>query len=221
MTRDEDIHTEESPLLPSSPAEAENGASPLDVNGAKKPASLLRGALIIISLGALILVQGRSVFFCHVSVLTFLAMNITMLTTTQSVIAADLDAFSEASWLTSAYLIAVSGIAPLFGRLSQIFSPRMCICVATIISAIGGLVTSFAGTLIHFLIGRAIMGVGAAGVMTVATILVLEAAGQKRRGLFIGCLNSGFTAGVALGAVVAGQLLPLIGWVRQPSVTSF
>ena len=57
------------------------------------------------------------------------------------------------------------------------------------------------------------MGVGAAGVMTVATILVLEAASQKRRGLFIGCLNSGFTAGVALGAVVAGQLLPLIGWV--------
>ena len=143
-------------------------------------------------------------------------MNITMLTTTQSVIAADLDAFSEASWLTSSYLIAISSIAPLFGRLSQIFSPRMCISVATVISAAGGLVTSSANGVKHFLLGRAIMGVGAAGVMTVATILVLEAAGQKRRGLFIGCLNAGFTTGVALGAVVAGQLLPVIGWVRCP-----
>ena len=215
MTRDEETNTEESPLLGSASPAGESGASLQDVDSAKKPISSIRGALIILSLGVLVLVQGTPVISIrYTPVLTFPAMNITMLTTTQSAVAADLDAFSEASWLTSSYLIAMSSISPLYGRLSQIFSPRMCICVATVISATGGIVTSLAGTLIQFVLGRAVVGAGAAGVMTVATILILEATTEKRRGLFIGCLNAGFTIGVALGAVVAGELQPIIGWVR-------
>ena len=48
--------------------------------------------------------------------------------------------------------------------------------------------------------------------MTVFTF-VLELAGKKRRGLFIGLVNTAFTSGVALGAVIAGALLPVAGWV--------
>ncbi len=49
--------------------------------------------------------------------------------------------------------------------------------------------------------------------MTVSFILVLELSGKKRRGLFIGLVNTGFTTGVSIGAVVAGALLPVTGWV--------
>jgi predicted MFS family arabinose efflux permease len=48
--------------------------------------------------------------------------------------------------------------------------------------------------------------------MTISFILVLELSGKKRRGLFIGLVNTGFTTGVALGAVIAGALLPIRGW---------
>jgi MFS family permease len=48
--------------------------------------------------------------------------------------------------------------------------------------------------------------------MTISFILVLELSGKKRRGLFLGLVNAGFTTGVALGAVVAGALLPVTGW---------
>ena len=66
-----------------------------------------------------------------------------------------------------------------------------------------------------FLLGRAIQGIGGAGIMTVSFILVLELTGKKRRGLFIGLVNAGFTTGVSVGAVVAGALLPVTGWVRS------
>lgn len=49
--------------------------------------------------------------------------------------------------------------------------------------------------------------------MTIAIILVLELSGKKRRGTFIGLVNTGFTVGVSLGAVIAGALLPITGWV--------
>ncbi|TVY47930.1 Efflux pump [Lachnellula occidentalis] len=156
-----------------------------------------RGLLICLSVWALIFLQ---------------ASNMSGITTTQSKIAEDLDAFSEASWFTSAYLIAMSSCSPLAARLAQTFSPRNCIFVASLLFSIGGLVTSQARDLTIFLVGRAISGIGGAGIMTISFILVLELSGKKRRGLFIGLVNSGFTTGVSLGAVIAGALVNGMGW---------
>jgi MFS family permease len=108
--------------------------------------------------------------------------------------------------------ISLSSIAPLAGRFTQIFSARNCIFVSSIIFSIGLLVTSQAPSFAAFLVGRVISGIGAAGILTISIILVLELTGKKRRGLFIGLVNAGYTSGVALGAVVAGALLPVTGW---------
>ncbi|KAG0646912.1 Efflux pump [Hyphodiscus hymeniophilus] len=140
------------------------------------------------------------------------ASNISIITTTQSRIAGDLDAFANANWFTSTYLIAMSSMSPVTARLAQIFSPRNCIIVASILLAIGGIVTSQAKSLTTFLIGRAISGIGGAGILTMSFILVLELSAKKKRGLFIGLVNTGFTSGVSLGAVIAGALLPVTGW---------
>lgn len=141
------------------------------------------------------------------------ASNMSGITTTQSRIAEDLDAFDSANWFTSAYLIATSSMSPIVARLAQIFSPRICIFISAILFAIGGLVTSQATSLHGFLVGRVISGVAGAGIMTISFILVLELTGKKRRGLFIGLVNTCFTIGVSLGAVIAGGLLDVTGWV--------
>ncbi len=78
---------------------------------------------------------------------------------------------------------------------------------------LGTLVTAFARSLKVFLLGRTITGVGGAGCLNVAIILVLELVSEKRRGLLLGMLNTCFTVGVAFGAVVAGALAPRLGWV--------
>lgn len=109
--------------------------------------------------------------------------------------------------------IAVSSIAPLAGRFAQVFSARNCIFVSSVIFSIGLFVTAQAPSFAAFLVGRVISGIGAAGILTISIILVLELTGKKERGLFIGLVNAGYTIGVALGAVVAGALLPVTGWV--------
>jgi MFS family permease len=86
--------------------------------------------------------------------------------------------------------------------------------ISSILFSVGGIITSQALSLRIFLLGRAISGAGGAGIMTIAIILVLELSSKKKRGLFIGLVNTGFTSGVSLGAVIAGALLPMTGWVR-------
>jgi predicted MFS family arabinose efflux permease len=83
---------------------------------------------------------------------------------------------------------------------------------SSLLTALGGLITAFAPSLAVFLIGRVVTGVGAAGISSVSIILIVQLTSPKRRGLFIGMLNTGFTIGVATGAVAAGAIQPTMGW---------
>ncbi|TKA83512.1 hypothetical protein B0A55_00494 [Friedmanniomyces simplex] len=214
--------TEQTPLIPPGPSTLDasqeaalephtNGHANGALNGHPKPPgpapethttanqslTLTRTTICTLALGALIFLQ---------------ATNISLLTTTQTAIAADLDAYEKTSWFTSSYLIAMSALSPLNGKLAAVFSPRVCIFVSTIILALGVVLSSLAVSFEAFVAGRAVTGVGASGVFTISIIIVLELTGSKRRGLAIGLLNSGYTVGVAVGATAAGALLPVIGW---------
>lgn len=135
------------------------------------------------------------------------------MTIIQGAIAEDLDAHEDALWFTSAFLIPMSSLAPVAGRLATMFPPGTLVLPVSMALAIGGLVCAFAQTLSVFLAGRVIAGMGGAGVLTLAVIFVLELTSEKRRGIFIGLVNAGFTMGVSFGAVVFGGLMPLTGWV--------
>lgn len=135
------------------------------------------------------------------------------MTMAQSTIAAELDAYESAMWFTSSYLIPMSSFGPLAGRLAAIFSPRLIILFTSAFFVGGAAISAAATSLSVFLLGRVVTGLGGAGIFTTAMILVLELTSRRRRGLFVGLVNTGFTTGVSLGAVVFGGLVPVTGWV--------
>jgi len=106
----------------------------------------------------------------------------------------------------------MSSLAPLMGRLSQVFSGRLCMFFSTMLISIGTLVTGLSTSFKMFLVGRALTGAGGGGIFIVASIIVIQMTSPKRRGLYIGLVNTGMTVGVSLGAVIAGALEPKIGW---------
>lgn len=118
-------------------------------------------------------------------------------------------------WFTSAYLIAVASMSPLVGRLAMVFSPGVMTLTSSLFFTVGALVSSQAMSFAVFILGRVLVGVGGAGVMTLSMILVLQLTSKRRRGLFIGLVNAGFTIGLSTGAVVFGALLPTLGWVSN------
>nr|CAD71050.1 conserved hypothetical protein [Neurospora crassa] len=163
----------------------------------EKPIGFARGLSIALSMWVLIFLQ---------------AGNMSGISTVQSSIATDLDAYDQAMWFTGVYLISSSCISPLTGRLSTIFTPGLMILVSSLFFTIGAIVTSQAHTLFVFLFGRILVGIGGGGIMTLSLILVIQLTSKRRRGVWIGLTNAGFTVGMSTGAVVFGILLPIIGW---------
>lgn len=136
------------------------------------------------------------------------------LTMIQGSLAQDLHAPAQAMWFTTSYLIAMSSLTPLVGRLAGIFSPRAVILPSAALFALGSLAASQARSFAGFTAGRVVMGCGGAGVVVMAVVFVIELTGRRTRGVMIGLVNAAFTMGVSVGAAVYGVLQPVVGWVR-------
>ncbi|KAF5630619.1 vacuolar basic amino acid transporter 1 [Fusarium tjaetaba] len=142
------------------------------------------------------------------------ACNMSGMTLIQGAIASQLGSHgSSAMWFTSAYLIPMSSLAPVAGRLATIFPPRTLILPIAALIATGGLICALSASFGTFVAGRVIAGTGGAGVLSLAIIIGLELASEKSRGLVLGLINAGFTAGVSFGAIVFGGLMPVVGWI--------
>ncbi|KKA26970.1 hypothetical protein TD95_004061 [Thielaviopsis punctulata] len=161
------------------------------------PMSRRRVLVIMLSMWALIFLQSSNM------------SGITML---QSRIAEDLDADEHVTWFAGVYLIALSAVSPLFGRLATIFPPRNMILPVSLTVALGSGLTATAPSLSVFLAGRVVTGLGGAGVMTLSMVFVLALSSKKRRGLFLALANVGFTIGLSFGAVVFGAVVGWAGW---------
>ncbi|KAJ5220382.1 MFS multidrug transporter [Penicillium chermesinum] len=184
MAESPEVPTEQTPLVG-------------DAANAKPKISFARGLGIMIPMGCLILIQTT---------------NISMMTTAQSQVAADLDAFAETTWFSAAFMIAVSSVPPLTGRLSQIFMPRSILLVSSIVLSMGLFITAIAPNLAIFLLGRVVSGCGSGGLTSVTIILALDIATPDRRGILIGLISLALTTGLSLGAIIAGALTPTLGW---------
>ncbi|PYH48565.1 putative MFS multidrug transporter [Aspergillus saccharolyticus JOP 1030-1] len=182
--------SEQTPLLGRSEEEAVHDAP-------RVPVTVLQGSAVMIAMGLLLFIQ---------------ATQITAMTTAQSAIAAEFDAFSVATWFSSVFLIAYSSITPLSGRLCQIFTPRVYVLFTTSLLALGLFVTASAPSLTVFLLGRAIAGCGAGGQTVTAFVLALDLTSKKRRGLFLGLISVAMTTGISSGAVLSGLLTTVYGW---------
>ena len=158
--------------------------------------------------------RGIAICFSVWILIFILTSNVSLIATTQGSIAEDLHTYDSGTitWLTAAYLIAVTSLTPVAGRLSQIFTPRIYLFASIVVQACGLFLTSRAPTFALFLLGRAITGVGSAAITPVAFILVTDLTSKSRRGLFFGLINTAYTSGVACGAIIAGALDPVVGW---------
>ncbi|KAF9882139.1 major facilitator superfamily transporter [Colletotrichum karsti] len=177
--------------------DSDDGDEDEDDDAPKQSIGTARAAVLMLSVWMLIFLQ---------------ASNTSGMTMTQSVIAEELHAYEGAMWFTSSYLISMASLAPLIGRLATIFPPRNLVLPLGGFFAVGGIVTAMAHSFWVLIFGRIVTGTGGAGIMTLSVILVLELVGKKRRGIFVGLVNAGFTIGLSFGAVVYGALLPVIGW---------
>ena len=134
----------------------------------------------------------------------------TIVSTALPTIVGDLGGLDQLAWVVTAYLLGATVSMPLWGRTSDIYG-RKPLFVAAIVVFLAGSALSGAAESLGELIGfRALQGLGAGGLMTLAMAIVGEIVAPRERGRYQGYIQMVFVlasvAGPLLGGVLAGEL---------------
>src|SRR5262249_52640657 len=115
-------------------------------------------------------------------------------------------------WLITIYLLAATAAMPLYGKVADIRGRRFALRVAIALHMAGSLVCAFAPSIIVLILGRAVQGLGGAGLSAVAVIVLADAAAPKERGRYYAYFSIVYTTAGACGPALGGFIADHLHW---------
>lgn len=146
------------------------------------------------------------------------ALDTMIMATALRTIADRLDGLTMQAWVTTAYLVTMTVSAPLYGKLSDRFGRRPLYLVAIGLFLVGSVLCAIAGSIETLSAARAVQGLGAGGLASLALAVVADIAPDDKRSTYQANLGVVFAlasvSGPVLGGFLAGQdtMLGVDGW---------
>ncbi|KAJ5954666.1 Major facilitator superfamily domain general substrate transporter [Penicillium viridicatum] len=109
-------------------------------------------------------------------------------------------------------ILALASSVLTFGQLYTIFPMKAVFLASFIVFAIGSIVCATAPSSIAFIIGRAITGLGGAGIFSGGTIIVANTTSLKRRPIYQGISGGMECTALAFGPLVSGTISNFSSW---------
>lgn len=127
-------------------------------------------------------------------------------------ISSELDALNMASWIMTAYALALASFQPLYGKLCDIFGSKECLIAAYIMFALGCFACGLAQSMEQLIAARVLQALGGGGLGTVVSILLTGLVSTEDRGIWQGVVNIVYSLGAGLGAPLGGLIASSVGW---------
>ena len=127
-------------------------------------------------------------------------------------IVGDLGGLSLLSWVVTAFMVASTTTAPLYGKLSDMYGRRPAFFVSIIVFLIGSALCGQAhgiGELIGF---RAVQGIGAGGLITLAQTTIGDLVSPRERGRYQGMFAGVFAVCSVAGPLLGGFITDALSW---------
>ena len=146
------------------------------------------------------------------------ALDQSVVGTAMRTIADDLQGLEQQAWVTTAYLITSTIATPIYGKLSDIFGRRRLFIIAISIFIFGSLIAGFATSMPQLAAFRAVQGIGAGGLFSLAITVLADIVPPRERARYQGMFLAVFGSSSVLGPLVGGmfadvdQILGVAGW---------
>ena len=128
---------------------------------------------------------------------------------------------SSLSWVITAYLLASTAVAPVFGTLSDIYGRRAMIIAALSLFIAGSVVCAIAPNMPILILARGLQGLGGGGILPIVQTVISDLVTPRERGqyqaYFSGVWVAAGIGGPVLGGLFAEHLhWSMIFWINVP-----
>lgn len=139
-------------------------------------------------------------------------LDVLIVITALPTIVGDLGGRSSISWIVTAYLLTSTAAAPIYGKLSDLYGRMRLYQLAIAVFVAGSVLSALSQDMTELIIGRAIQGIGSAGLMTLPSAMVADVAAPRQRARFQSVTILNFTLASALGPLVGGIFVDDVSW---------
>jgi MFS family permease len=119
-------------------------------------------------------------------------------------ITSDFDSLDDVGWYGSAYLLFQMSLQPTYGKIYTYFSVKWTYIAAVLLFEVGSIVIATAPNSTALIVGRAIVGSGAAGIFSGSLIIIGHAVPLKKRPSFIAYVSSMYGVSSVAGPLLGG-----------------
>ena len=124
-------------------------------------------------------------------------------------------------WIVTGYLLTATAMAPLYGKISDVYGRRPTVYAAILIFLLGSLVSALAPNMFVLVVGRAIQGAGGGGLFTLTQTVIGDLVPPRERARYTAWISGTWAvasiAGPLLGGTFAEHLhWSLIFWINIP-----
>ena len=127
-------------------------------------------------------------------------------------IVADLGGLEHLSWVVTAYILTATIVAPLYGKLGDLYGRRNTIFVSVALFLLGSVLCGVAGSMTFLIVARAIQGLGGGGLFVLALSVVGDVVPPRERGKIQGVFAAVFSTSSVLGPLAGGWLSENANW---------
>ncbi|KAH7271247.1 hypothetical protein MRS44_004976 [Fusarium solani] len=140
------------------------------------------------------------------------ALDRTIIGTAVPRISTEFHALDDISWYASAYLITSSATQLLWGRIYTFYSTKLIFIAAVVIFEVGSALCGAAPNSTAFIIGRAIAGMGSAGIFSGSSVILTQILPLEKRPMYIGMMGSIFGVASIVGPLMGGAFTDNVTW---------
>lgn len=116
------------------------------------------------------------------SALFLAALDTTIVTVAIPTIAQEFNSTTGYTWIGSAYMLASAAMAPMWGKISDIWGRKPIMLIAVAVFWVGSLMCALSKNMGMLIAVRAIQGVGGGGIIILVNICISDLFSMRRRG---------------------------------------
>ena len=128
--------------------------------------------------------EVRTILMSLLLTMFLAALDQTIVATALPTIGRQFNDVSNLSWVITAYLLASTAVAPVFGTLSDIYGRRVMVIISLALFMAGSVLCALAPSLPVLILARGLQGLGGGGIMPVVQTVISDVVSPRERGQY-------------------------------------